>query len=284
MADNILSCSIIGGIGDIIFGLQGMKEVKESMYSGDSQTKCHLITHATGAIELVKCNPYIDRISVIDFKDDLSHYTMLRNRINAEKNHLGDAKLFCYTINPDIPLLDKHKKKAEFVLKQHANPLIVLHPCGSEFSRHFLGNIRKVSTKEIGIDVWQRIIKELYVIYDNPSIILIGSKEDYDTLNAIKGNGDLAHIFAGNLTIPECIAVIQKSKLVIGVDSFAKSVSLASKIPTVVFINDHDDKFRDEVFLNPYENEKYSCILRNSNTMSIDDMLGHIKEFAEGIG
>lgn len=284
MANRTVSASIVGGIGDIIFGLEGFREIKENMCGDDAETLCYLCTHASHGGSIVRANPHVDRVKTIEFAKDLSHFNALKEKTRNDVGYLGDAKNFCYTENPNIYLPERALQKAISIRKTigEERPLVIIHPCGSAFSRYFLGEVRNVSTKEMEVSIWQSIIQELWRLF-NPHIILLGSKKDHPVLSAIKGNSPDVQILAGDLSIVEAMALVQKSHTVIGADSFAKSVSLANQIPTVVLVPDHEDHFRDEVFLSPYENEEYACIIHGANSMQKSALMSKITTFIKDL-
>ena len=270
-----ISASIVGGIGDIIFGLDGFRELKSS--NSNIITKCYLCSHAEEGLELVRANPYVDNIRNIPFKYNLEHFSVLKDKTNKDINYVGEAKNFCYNINPEIYIPNQISKKINKLITKKT---IIIHMRGSGFSRFFLGEKRKVSTKELDLHFWQELIKKIN--YQNTDIIFLGNNDDKETLCEIERlNLNHTHFYAGTLPLLESIELIKRSNIVIGVDSFAKSVSLACKIPTIVFVNNHEDKFRDETFLNPYKTQHYCKIIHDANLINETILIHETIEFVE---
>jgi len=103
-----ISASIVGGIGDIIFGLEGFKEICESMSVDGTRssivTKCYLCTHCKDGSQLLRANPYVNHISTIEFGYNFSHRELLAKRCATDKNYIGQADTMCHSINPTIYL------------------------------------------------------------------------------------------------------------------------------------------------------------------------------------
>ena len=268
-----VSASIVGGIGDIIYGLEGFREICEfASIDGDRssiETKCYLVTHCSEGGTLVRSNPFVDHVTNIRFNHNLSHLGILRKKTDKDSTFMGMATSYCYTMHPQLHINNEIRERVSRKYIDSNKHTIVLHPFGSEFSRFFLGSQRMVSTKELMSTIWEQIIDRFNSDYFN--VYIVGGANDNKIIQTWKlGN---AKSLCGKLSILESIALIMQSSAVVGVDSFAKTISLVSQLPTVVFVNDHHDKHRDETFLNPYKTQEHTSIIHNANLIPIDQLV-----------
>jgi hypothetical protein len=241
---------IVGGIGDILLSLDGLKKVVELF--GEKNIQCLLFSHYNNPTILLKDFP---RLSISSYHYDTNdQLKKLLATIHYEHpNYIGEAKDFSNNIYPDIGF----KKE-----KVYPNKQIGIHPFGSSFSNEFLTGQRKVISKNLSIEFVHKLVDLLYDKYGCCCEIFVTKNEfgewakNYD-LSKLKGT-----FFANYPNIWDTFYQVSQCDYIIAADSAIKSYSLIKKIPTTVLVGDYEDPIRDQTFLNPYLENGHLTIVK----------------------
>jgi ADP-heptose:LPS heptosyltransferase len=273
---------ILGGIGDVIFGLEGIRQLKTS-FQGCVHVTCHLISHADqAAADLVFANPFVDKLVQHKFEFDVQKNFALVNELSASPNFFGNAADFCNTIFPEIYTSVSDKELATEFIKSlgESRRVIAIHMFGSPFSNYYLSTVRGVGQKDLEYSKWNYIVKALLSEAQKNTVLALGNEKDAELidkwLSSIEDERFLN--IAGKFSITTVVEIIRASNIVVAVDSAIKSISLALKVPTIVLINDHDDVIRDLKFIKPYEesNESKISVIRSANKLTLDKLVNLI--------
>ena len=125
------------------------------------------------------------------------------------------------------------------------------------------------------------VLKLIKTLLDqNMTVILFGTHYELDALR-LKTHPHL--ILASHPDIIQNLSLIKYCDLLIGAESVFKTMSSMSNIPTLVYHEDNNNRFRDRVFINPYINAgvmtvyKYRTLEKEINP-AIDFALNTIKK------
>jgi len=260
------------------------------MYDDPSNIlECILSTHAPEGKEIIRAQNIVDEITVVEFEEDFSHVMEIQQIASSKGLYLGSSMEYVEAAKSYYPEIRIPAKKSDFVsdwikskFRDNADgPLIVLHPSGSKFSEKYLTQKRKTTGKRFSTKLWSSIIKFLKKKIQQPNIILLGLEHEKSFLSEIREESGTKHLifFATDFSLLSAIDLLKCSHVIIGADSFAKSVGFSQKIPTIALVNDVPDPIRDKYFLNPYQNDPNVCIIRNTNIKSVHDIISEIEQF-----
>lgn len=132
--------------------------------------------------------------------------------------------------------------------KPHTDmPLIGLHPFGSEYSQKVWGKdgwpAKRISNESI-----EHILTTLETQYQ---FIVFGSASEIAELGHLQ---DHKAIFktTTDTDMYESLSMVTWCDAMIATDSVMKTMSAICKIPTYVFMGNYVDKYRDNIFIDPY--------------------------------
>lgn len=131
--------------------------------------------------------------------------------------------------------------------KFYFDEIIGIHPVGSKFSNDFWD---KLSEPLKIIPPW--LLKEGTV--DTKNYFIFGTKEELKPYKEELGEPKNIK-YVDYDYIWDSLAHVLMCKKIIAVDSSIKSMAAVKRIPSVVFIGDYEDEFRDANFINPYVRE-----------------------------
>jgi ADP-heptose:LPS heptosyltransferase len=169
-------------------------------------------------------------------------FTHLVESPNVDKKTLGAAQQSLRIINgfgiketasiPQIFVNEKVKEKiSDFLSKEKVeqkNGWISMNP----FSRW--------SYKEWGIDKWRKLSLFIWQTYKMPTIITGSIEERKRSDELVTGSNCPIHNFAGMTSLREMAALLQMSRLHIGVDSAAPHIAAAVGTPTLTIYGPSD--------------------------------------------
>lgn len=242
---------IDGGIGDILLMSAGLTELGLTY---EDELRGIVLTHFKGARQLIEPHGIVADYYYYRNQHELNKlYEEIVFPIQNDDHFLGHAKLYGYGHYPEI--VWPHKKPTVDVRL----PAIAIHPFGSEFANDFLTNTRRVTSKNFGRDCLLTMLTEIRETFGaGYHIYLIGApgteKEWLDwVLQYTKVEN--VHIVCEE-NIWHAFQIIDECNGVIAADSSMKSFSLIRRRPTVVLLGDHNDEYRDTVFIRPYVEDK----------------------------
>jgi tetratricopeptide (TPR) repeat protein len=136
------------------------------------------------------------------------------------------------------------------------------------------GSALAVNTqKKIGIPIKllpKGLLQEL-LAPDRFNIILFGSADEIKSY-ALEENQYLK--FAAFSNIDESLALVSQCDCFIGSDSSIKSLAAMLRIPSMVWLGDYVDEYRDNIFIDPYISTKKMAVFRFKD---------HIKDLNNGL-
>ena len=145
-------------------------------------------------------------------------------------------------------------------------PLVAFHQNGSEFSSKWITEVYKQKDKSYSIDLWDKLANFVIDKMDG-SVIVLGGSEERQKPQLEQRDGLINLV--GQTDVNQFLTVIEDCDLLIGVDSAAKSASLAINKPTIVFVRTYPDPTRDRMFLTPYEDTVNCNIIRSEDENTI---------------
>jgi len=138
--------------------------------------------------------------------------------------------------------------------------VIGLHLNGSKYAEE-ANLLNGLPSKNIPIKILEKIIEF------KCNIILFGSPKERAAINFSESD---SFRFSSSVEIAESLSSVRVCDLFIGCDSAFKSMSSMLRIPTLVWLPNYEDKFRDNIFINPYVKDG---IMKKSSFMSSDHAL-----------
>lgn len=153
---------------------------------------------------------------------------------------------------------------------KNSNPIVGIHLWGSQYSQN---TALKFNTqpKTIPFDIINALAK-LKI-----NILIFGSPNELDCIDDNFPFGNVKLLYKDNII--ESLRHVAICDAVIAADSSIKTLSAMLKIPTLVFISDIDDKFRDENFINPYV-QKSNMVTYEYSSLSNEKEFNIAKRFA----
>jgi ADP-heptose:LPS heptosyltransferase len=143
--------------------------------------------------------------------------------------------------------------------------VIGLHPIGSAFSRR-LGERRRTPLKRVPPDVVRRLLDTLD---DGDTSVLLfcapGERAEFESERL----GPTVTVVA-EADPWDTLACVTLCHRVIAVDSVIKTMSALRRIPTLVLLGDHRDRYRDKHFINPYVRDGVMHVVRFTDPALID--------------
>ena len=142
-------------------------------------------------------------------------------------------------------------------------PVLGVHLGGSAFSINAQKQLGLVS-KALPLDV-------LAGLYDDPQydILLFGSSDEIAALNI---HGISRHKIISCPNVADSLAFVAQCSAFVGSDSAFKTMAAMLKIPTVVWLGDYRDDFRDQTFIDPYVKAGVMAVYRYSDLTNLDQI------------
>jgi len=156
------------------------------------------------------------------------------------------------------------------------NKVIGVHLGGSSYSI----NIQKslgIPTKDIPVKVLE------FLISLNYNILIFGTKSEISSLQI--SNSENIKIISED-SIYDSLSYLEQCDAFVGSDSAFKTLSAMLKIPTIVWMGDYQDEFRDKTFIAPYviagimETYRYTNLLESAQ---LDLGLNATKRFIKSV-
>lgn len=194
-------------------------------------------------------------------------------------SHYKDAKNFFLNCGIDIEFVyfeEMNNDFLEIIKKENLVPLernlflmerIGIHPIGSKFSNKFWHQ-RGQPIKLLPASFVKKLIE------DDKFYYIFCSQDEVEEYKDLISKNVMIISFPN---IWDSLKYVEYCNKVIAVDSSIKSYSCARKIPTLVFLGDYEDKFRDENFINPYVEEGVMKVIR-FKTLE-DSMIEEVKQW-----
>lgn len=156
----------------------------------------------------------------------------------------------------DINFSQDSKENAKsFVEKfQNNNPIIGIHPFGSNFSSDTYSKFN-LPSKYIPSNIINDIIS------DDFNYIIFGSASELESYG-VKESKNVAHT---NMDIESCLELVKLCHKFIGTDSGFKTMASMSRIPTICILGDFNDETRDQYFINKYSFDGVMKVLKTKN-------------------
>ncbi len=135
-------------------------------------------------------------------------------------------------------------------------PIIGVHLWGSQYSSNTAKKLN-LQSKNIPTIFLKKITKF------NFKIFLFGAPSELNQLEIANYSNKIQII--SNENIIESLKYVNLCNAVIAADSSIKTMSAMLRIPTLVFVSNNEDKFRDEHFISPYLNKSNMAVFQFSN-------------------
>lgn len=226
---------VMGGMGDVLLSLEDALHEKE----------INLYSHAHAAPRLLE--PFGIRVRYEHFTD--------HTRVRPTGKPLPRRQ---YPVFP-IPPASLARAAALPVRSR----VIGLHPVGSAFSRQ-LGHRRGTPVKQLPVGVVVRLSRALD---DGDTSILLfcapGERAAYE-------GADSRLQIVAHEDPWDALACVTLCHRVVAVDSLIKTMSALLRIPTIVLLGDHRDRFRDKHFIRPYVRDGVMRVVRFTDPDLID--------------
>lgn len=149
-------------------------------------------------------------------------------------------------------------------------PIVGIHLWGSQYSQNTATKFNTQS-KNIPHDIIN-ILAQLKI-----KIKIFGSPNELDYINDTISFRNVELLYKDNIV--ESLRHVTICNAVIAADSSIKTLSAMLKIPTLVFISNTDDNFRDENFINPYV-QKSNMVTYEYHNLNDREELNIAKRFA----
>jgi ADP-heptose:LPS heptosyltransferase len=219
-----------GGVGDFLQHLPFMLQHPTKNYV--------VLTHFTKAKEFFKAlNIHIKKIH---FYESGEHHQALKNKLRTHVNSYLCPREIFFKNDPFGSLAPNHVMKKPVIGFQMSTS----NQTGGQLHKTFA----------------LKLIKTLLDL--KMTVVLFGTHHELETL-------DLAThphlIFASHQNIIKNLALVKYCDLLIGAESVFKTMSSMSKIPTLVYHEDNNNRFRDRVFINPYINAGVMTVYKYQN-------------------
>ncbi len=226
---------IFGGMGDVLLSLEdALREKALTLYS-----------HNEDAPKLL--SPYAIQVHFHHFTD--------HTRVVTEGRPVRQRP---YPVFP-IP--------AGSLARARALPLrgrvVGVHPIGSAFSRR-LGERRGTPQKWLPPQVVARLLDALDG--GDTTFLLLCAPSERAAYDAGRANV----IVVAEDDPWDALACVTRCHRVVAVDSVVKTMSALHRVPTVVLLGDHRDRYRDTHFINPYVRDGVMRTVRFTDPFRID--------------
>jgi len=178
--------------------------------------------------------------NIIEYRYDFHE---VRRNLELAGNKTNDTD---WKILPIITPSEEVRKKVEEILsKEKINNFVAIAP-GSIWA-----------TKRYPEEYFKKIID--YLISQNETVLLLGSKDEFEMCNSISKTGDKVFNMAGTLSLIESIQILKKAKLLICNDSAPTHLSMCADIPTITIFCSTVPEFG----FSPYNNKSESIGINN---------------------
>ncbi len=154
---------------------------------------------------------------------------------SAAEQSLRIVREFGIKETTTIPKIHVSQKNKDKIIE-----LINLEKIETERGFITINPFSRWSYKEWGIDKWQQLLSLLWEKYKMPTLV-IGSSEERKRADELKAKANFPiHNFAGRTNLRELSALLQISRLHIGVDSAAPQIATAVGTPTLTIYGPSD--------------------------------------------
>lgn len=161
---------------------------------------------------------------------------------------------------------------------QKTNKLTIgIHIEGSKFSNNFW-KTRNLPEKNMTPECFKKILSALSQQYDAEYYVFCSpDRADDVVLNYINEIQSKISIIAYP-NIWNSLSCVQNCDIVIGMDSAVKTAASVLQIPSVVFVGNYEDRYRDDNFLHPYVKDGYMRLIKfdNIDSVSTDTLLNEV--------
>ena len=247
---------------------------------------------------------YVISGGVGDFLQCLPHFFLDSNSHNKYMvvTHFKEAKLFFekigktvetieyYTNNEELDAILRTVSKLESVAFCPRTQYFASNPFAKR-DTIFNNNLRVIGVHLNGSTYDESANEEAKLPSKNLPLLLVDVLFQYECNIAIFGAQ--SEIKMMQIVESEYLKVIAYSGIIdslsevsicdvfVGCDSAFKTMSSMLKTPTLVWLPDYDDKFRDNIFIDPYVNDGIMSIVRFSTleTSTVDVAISKTKEF-----
>ena len=162
-----------------------------------------------------------------------------------------------------------------FVNFANNNPIIGIHPFGSDFSKNVYSKFN-LPIKFIPSDIVNAIVSN--DIYKKYNYLVFGSDNDFSGYN-LKPSDNVKYARFDNILTS--LACVPKCKKFLGTDSCFKTMSSMNEIPTYCLVGDFDDQTRDVYFIDQYVNDGIMKIFKFKDVANQKDEI--LKFFIQAI-
>jgi len=147
----------------------------------------------------------------------------------------------------------------------NSNPIIGIHPFGSNFSSDTYSKFG-LPAKYIPSDIVNEVIK------DDFNYIIFGSESELENYNVKQSK----NVMRTNIDVQSCLELVKLCSSFIGTDSAFKTMSSMNRVPTKCILGDFPDEIRDQYFINQYEKDGVMKVFR---LKSIKDQRADLVDF-----
>lgn len=137
------------------------------------------------------------------------------------------------------------------------NPIIGIHPFGSDFSRNIYSKFN-LPTKFIPSDLIEKLINE----NPNNNYLIFGSKKDFSDYG-LKESENIKFVCFDDISTS--LTCVKRCDKFLGTDSCFKTMSSSHGIKTYCIVGNFDDQTRDYYFLNQYVGDEIMKIFKFDN-------------------
>ncbi len=198
--------------------------------------------------------------------------------------HFKDARIFFETIR--VPILRYYfftnlEEAAQVVASIKSGPEIVL-PCprtkyfdtipfatpsplfddGKPIIGVHLGGSRHSLETQKRFGVVSKVLLQMLALNlrsDEYNIYLFSSRDEIGELR-INEDKDLKIICYDNIILS--LSYVLHCAMLVGSDSAFKTMSVMSRVPTIVWLGDYNDNVRDKMFISPYVEDRKMAVIR----------------------
>lgn len=247
---------LMGGIGDFL------QSVPFMMVNREKQYEYYVVTHlnnAQGFFNAINIKP-----KIIKYFSSLKEQIRIAEEISAL--NIAACPRSHYFLN--IPFIKKDK------IFDNLKPTVGLQIHGSSFSIK-LQQEKKLVAKSIPAKLINSLKSDEY------NMLIFGLPDELFQLNT-EQNPQIK--FISHRDPSESLAYVLQCDAFVGSDSGFKTMSVMSRIPTMVWLADYIDDIRDELFINPYIDDGIMEIFRFKNVIAqFNDGLKKTEKFLRNV-
>lgn len=163
------------------------------------------------------------------------------------------------------------------ILKKNNKKTIGVHIEGSAFSNQFYSRLGLID-KNMSLDFLDNLLRNININHDVHFYIFCSPSRRVE-IDLFLESKITNYTMIAFCDIWDSLSCVQNCDFVVGMDSCIKTMANIRRIPSLVFVGNYEDKYRDVNFLDQYVKDGHMQIIKFSNLekLNICDILSKIK-------